>query len=528
MASVYLLCNCYMLDSDYNHTVDFNTKESQLNWFLDKVVYRLDDSMYQRKSELEIRVDKPLKDLATTNYLVVLNDDDTRYFYFITNEEYVNDYTTTLTLQLDLIQTYLFLLEDYNFTTCLVERQHVKRWNTFSNGQIYPNTDFMYEDEGLDTGDYELKSKTTLYDYTNKGSFIITSSEPLGNLNGETRYQNTPQGSGGIPSEDENYLKGYMNEIGLWALKSYEGYCSVPYQDNNGYWTVGYGVTQAYYPNEYEYIVNSGGSEYNCAEVLGDVAYNFSSYVLNWCKNNNLMNWINQNKFNALTSYVYQIGYNDKYGIQAKILSGASDVEIYNYWRTLTDYSTRRQSEAEMFIGNPSKSYLVTNWSTSTYLQDNGGKGHIPNEYKNTDSNTNRIEKAVNWAIGIALDNSKGYDQNNRWGPDYDCSSLVIQAWEQANVPLKTNGATYTGNMKNVMLRTGFEVVTDNTLKRGDVLLNEVNHTALYIGEGEIVEASINENGDIVGGQTGDQTGHEIHIRSYYSYPWDCVLRYKG
>ena len=39
------------------------------------------------------------------------------------------------------------------------------------------------------------------------------------------------------------------------------------------------------------------------------------------------------------------------------------------------------------------------------------------------------IESAVNWAVGIANDNSHGYDQNSRWGVDYDCSSLVISAF---------------------------------------------------------------------------------------------------
>ena len=42
-----------------------------------------------------------------------------------------------------------------------------------------------------------------------------------------------------------------------------------------------------------------------------------------------------------------------------------------------------------------------------------------------------KIEAAVNWAIQIANDNSHGYDQANRWGPDYDCSSLLIQSEER-------------------------------------------------------------------------------------------------
>lgn len=135
------------------------------------------------------------------------------------------------------------------------------------------------------------------------------------------------------------------------------------------------------------------------------------------------------------------------------------------------------------------------------------------------------IEKAVAWALGIANDPAHGYDQTRRWGPDYDCSSFVIQAFKEAGLPLT---ATFTGNMKYDFLRHGFIVVTDGTLKRGDVLLHEKNHTALYIGNGQIVQASINERGGITGGQTGDQNGKEIHVRGYYDYPWDVVLRYVG
>lgn len=144
-------------------------------------------------------------------------------------------------------------------------------------------------------------------------------------------------------------------------------------------------------------------------------------------------------------------------------------------------------------------------------------------------------EKAILQMEAWAADNSHGYDQANRWGPDYDCSSAVISAWELAGVPVKTNGATYTGNMRGVFLRCGFEDVTAGVdlatgagLQRGDVLLNIQHHTAMYCGKGMEVEASINEAGGVTGGMTGDQTGREFLVRPYRNYPWNCVLRYTG
>lgn len=145
-----------------------------------------------------------------------------------------------------------------------------------------------------------------------------------------------------------------------------------------------------------------------------------------------------------------------------------------------------------------------------------------------------KTELAIRAMEELAKDNSHGYDQIQRWGPDYDCSSAVITSWEIAGVPVHKNGATFTGNMLYSFLKSGFVNVTKTVdlrtgkgLVRGDVLLSIKHHTAMYAGNGKEVEASINELGKATGGKTGDQTGKEILIRNYRNYPWDYVLRYK-
>lgn len=161
----------------------------------------------------------------------------------------------------------------------------------------------------------------------------------------------------------------------------------------------------------------------------------------------------------------------------------------------------------------------------------NALKTYFPEEEKKMTKTEKAIQQMETWA----KDDSHGYDQDYRWGEkgDYDCSSAVIQAWQNAGVPVKSGGATYTGDMKNVFLKNGFadvaskvNVATGSGLLRGDVLLNEAHHVAMYCGNGKEVESSINEKGTAHGGQPGDQTGKEFLIRSYRNYPWDCILRY--
>ena len=141
------------------------------------------------------------------------------------------------------------------------------------------------------------------------------------------------------------------------------------------------------------------------------------------------------------------------------------------------------------------------------------------------------IDAACALAISIANDNNHGYSQQNRWGPDYDCSSMLISVWQTVGVPVRDAGASYTGNMYQAFASCGFVDVIDQCnlstcdgLQRGDVLLNHRSHAAMYIGNRQIVHARSSEGNSI----TGDQSGNEIRTQSYYDYPWDAVLRYVG
>jgi len=148
-------------------------------------------------------------------------------------------------------------------------------------------------------------------------------------------------------------------------------------------------------------------------------------------------------------------------------------------------------------------------------------------------------------------DNRFGYSWSERYGAsketwtiddkqivisvgDYDCSSSTITAWRLAlsamGVDNPLPGATYTGNMKAVFLRSGyFEWRTDfANAQRGDLYLDEEAHVAMCQGNGRLSEFSSNEYGGAYGGRRGDQTGGEAHIGNYYRGRWDGYLHYIG
>lgn len=194
------------------------------------------------------------------------------------------------------------------------------------------------------------------------------------------------------------------------------------------------------------------------------------------------------------------------------------------------DYVTRQKKVYEYISKYASDA--TTGVTTTT-----GTTGATKKEESTVSTVQDRINRAISWMEETARDDRHGYCQDHRWGTDgdYDCSSAVITAWEQAGVPVKSKGATYTGNMLSVFIANGFTDVTAKVnrstgagLVRGDVLLNTTHHTAMYCGNGKEVEASINEKGTAHGGKPGDQTGKEFLIRSYRNYPWTNVLRYTG
>ena len=140
------------------------------------------------------------------------------------------------------------------------------------------------------------------------------------------------------------------------------------------------------------------------------------------------------------------------------------------------------------------------------------------------------IDKAVNRAVSIANDNTHGYE-NYGGGPDYDCVSLLEEAWSYAGLNISVHDASSTKYFKETFEKIGFNDVTSlinfstgEGLLRGDILLNPDYHVEMMVDSNTRVGAHSNYDG-----VTGDSGGTEIDIgpyANYATYGWTYCLRY--
>lgn len=114
------------LDNSYNHTVKFATKTAQELYFsgVNVVKYTFQQVSYQRAEKETMRLEVRTEDLYDCNYLAFRNTSfgDKWFYAFITGWEYINNETTEITYEIDVMQTYLF---DIDVKQCYVEREHV-------------------------------------------------------------------------------------------------------------------------------------------------------------------------------------------------------------------------------------------------------------------------------------------------------------------------------------------------------------------------------------------------------------------
>lgn len=111
------------ITNTYKNTFSFADLASQTTFFLGKTKSTFTNFLYQRK-ERSVKVPANIENLWNVNYMMFKNSSyGSKWFYaFIINMKYVNDDTTEIEFELDLIQTWFF---DMDYKKCFVEREHV-------------------------------------------------------------------------------------------------------------------------------------------------------------------------------------------------------------------------------------------------------------------------------------------------------------------------------------------------------------------------------------------------------------------
>lgn len=193
--TVYL-CKGVRLDNRYEHTLYFDKTSAQRNFFAKKVDKTFLAYTYARKS-WPLQVQATMEEARVWNYLYFTNGTGKTYYYFVTNVEYKNDNMVELTLELDVMQTYLF---DIVWLPCFVERQHTP-------------TDAIGEHtvaEGLEMGPYWNYHIFDLEDISTMGVLVLSSVD-LTRLTSSTTTSDVPKAYAKV-------FNGVYSGLGVYAF----------------------------------------------------------------------------------------------------------------------------------------------------------------------------------------------------------------------------------------------------------------------------------------------------------------------
>lgn len=199
-------------------------------------------------------------------------------------------------------------------------------------------------------------------------------------------------------------------------------------------------------------------------------------------------------------------------------MQGDGNLVIYYKGKAVWNTGTWGNSKSQLCLADDGELFIRSK-QNGRKLWSNGT--HIGNA-------SEKIENMISWAVSTANDNSHCYSQQNRLGPNYDCSSFVSTAAHQAGFSVRSDLTTFI--MKENFVAAGFtwipwsQIGSSANLKRGDILLKINNdsrgsgHTELYLGNNRLVGAHC----------TKKVKADEISECNYFYHAWDGVLRYNG
>ena len=115
------------LDNTYKNTLYFESMTQQINFFIGKTKLNFTELSYQRIDDGVLRIDVNPGDVYNCNYMMFQNTayDNTWFYAFITNVEYVNNACTYIYYEIDVMQTWFF--------HCTLKESFVVREQTIKN-----------------------------------------------------------------------------------------------------------------------------------------------------------------------------------------------------------------------------------------------------------------------------------------------------------------------------------------------------------------------------------------------------------
>lgn len=202
-SQIILLRNC-PLDNTYQHTIYFSSKSDQSSYFLGLAKYNFKDCTYQRLVRNKCRVQVNADDIYDCNYLMYRNTAyGNKWFYaFIQSVEYVNDITSEITFEIDVMQTWFF---DYKLGMSFVEREHTSTDELFEH---IKQENLYTEELRINKYTYQSVGKMNVCALTSKNS---DGSAATGRtINGVYTPLNV---IAGIPADDPESVNAVLNEF---------------------------------------------------------------------------------------------------------------------------------------------------------------------------------------------------------------------------------------------------------------------------------------------------------------------------
>ncbi len=160
---IKVLKNC-PLDNTYNHTIYFSSTSAQQTYFSGLTKYTFSNQTYQRVQKGKIRLQRKAEDLYDCNYLMFQNSAfGSKWFYaFIKSVEYVNNITSEIEFEIDVMQTWFF---NYTLKESFVEREHSA--TDVRGANLVP--------ENLEMGDYITNKMGGTGEFSPVGKIVIVS-----------------------------------------------------------------------------------------------------------------------------------------------------------------------------------------------------------------------------------------------------------------------------------------------------------------------------------------------------------------